>query len=267
MFHRDHVPAGRLPWNLIHLDEVGSTNDHVRTLLVEGTAELPLVVLADRQTAGRGRESRTWWSDSGSLTFSVALAPDAFGVSREKAPRVALASAVALVDAIEPAFLPEGGIGVRWPNDVEAGGKKLAGILPEWVETTKGGRLIVGVGVNLSTRLEHAPDAIRRMATSISDLSGRAAPSRLELLSPFLDRLRHVLRALGGDDPTLVDRWRTLDTLKGTAVRVDLGSRVISGLGGGITQDGGLRLLVPEPPAGEPREIVLHGGRVLREPV
>ncbi len=250
---------------LIHREEVGSTNDVARALLEEGMAELPMVVVADRQTSGRGRESRTWWSDAGSLTFSVGLDPAAHGLQDSQAPRVALAVAVAVIEALEPAYMPAGTIGVRWPNDLEADGKKLAGILPEWVSSSGGRRVVIGIGLNVTTDLDVAPAAVREMATTIERLGHRTRADRETLLWEIIERLGPVLEALARDDSTLAARWAALDTLRGRHVRVDLGSRVVIGRGAGITETGGLRLRTEATDMAQAETIVLHGGRVLRD--
>ncbi len=146
---------------------------------------LPLVVLANRQTQGRGRGTNWWWSDEGSLTFTLALDPSAHGLTAMHEPRLALAAAVAVVDATRPYVPPQATLGIRWPNDIEAGNRKLGGILPERVETAGGVRILIGVGLNVRTRLEDAPPEVRRMAATLAewvddpDLDSRRSPRRL----------------------------------------------------------------------------------------
>src|SRR5438105_2434385 len=134
--------------SLIRRDVVESTSDLARELVVAGAGELPLAVWARRQTRGRGRGTNLWWSDEGSLTFTIALDPAAHGLRPELEPRLALATAVVVIDAIVPLDLAQPP-GIRWPNDIEAGGRKLAGILPERVETPRGPRLLIGIGLNV----------------------------------------------------------------------------------------------------------------------
>src|SRR5690348_9213630 len=118
----------------VHREVVDSTSDLARQLVVEGDVACPLLVLARRQTRGRGRGDHSWWSDPGSLTFTVALDPAAHGLRAEQEPRLALASAVAVVEAIALRLDPgQDRPGIRWPNDVEVANRKVAGILPERV--------------------------------------------------------------------------------------------------------------------------------------
>src|SRR4051812_48432802 len=92
---------------LVHHEIVASTSDLARQLVVAGETELPLAVWATRQTRGRGRGSNRWWSDAGSLTFTVALDPAAHSLRPEHEPRLALAAAVAVIDALIPLGLAE----------------------------------------------------------------------------------------------------------------------------------------------------------------
>src|SRR5918998_2780427 len=87
---------------MIARDVVASTSDLARELVVEDRYELPLAVWAARQTRGRGRGENTWWSDAGSLTFTIGIDPASHGISTEQESRLAPASAVAVIDANPP---------------------------------------------------------------------------------------------------------------------------------------------------------------------
>ena len=243
---------------ILRREVVESTSDLARQLVAVGSIPLPFVVRADRQTRGRGRGDHSWWSAAGSLTFTIALDPAASGLRPEHEPRLALATAVALIEAIGP-VAP---LGIRWPNDVEAGGKKLAGLLPERVETAAGVRLLVGIGVNVRTDLSLAPPEVRAMATTVEALSGRPMrPDDMEaLFAAILDAFGRVVPRLAADDPTLAGRWRDLDTLAGSPVRVDLGPRILAGVAARIDDRGGLIVRVGD------EELTLFGGQVLRGP-
>ena len=175
-------------------------------------------------------------------------------------PKLALATAVALIEATS-GDLPPGAAGIRWPNDVEAGGKKLAGILPERVATPSGPRLVIGVGLNVLTRIADAPDEVRRLATSVADLSTNPLTSEDvdRLFRAILEQFADVLGRLVREDPALPMLWDRLDRLRDRRVRVDLGPRIVSGIGRGIDPDGALVL------AGETEVFRLFGGQVFRE--
>lgn len=247
----------RLDETLIHHAEIASTSDEAKRLLIGGTAVPPFVVRADRQTAGRGRQGRAWWSDAGSLTFTVGLDPRAYSLDATHWPRIALAAAVAVIEALEPP-LPPGTLGIRWPNDVEANGRKLAGLLPESIETPHGPRLALGIGLNVSTNLTAAPAEVRSMATSLGALLGSSV-DRDGVLGRILDRLGIVLAALARDDVALAARWSQLDTLRGCPVRIDQGGAIIAGIARGLAPDG--RLLV----LSGGRIVPIAGGQVLRD--
>src|SRR5918998_2162206 len=171
---------------MIARDVVESTSDLARELVVEDRYDLPLTVWAARQTQGRGRGENTWWSDAGSLTFTIGIDPASHAIGIEQESRLALASAVAVIDALTPTA-PGASLGIRWPNDVEVDGRKLGGILPERVMTPSGPRILIGIGLNVATRMADAPAEVGRMAVALTEL--REAP-------PALDDLERILRAI-----------------------------------------------------------------------
>lgn len=257
---QDAPDQGGFVQTLIEREEVGSTSDLARDLVRTGGVALPLLVVADRQTAGRGRGSHAWWSDEGSLTWTLAIDPAAHGLKAEQHGRVALASALAVIEALGPILKP-GAAGIRWPNDVEVEGRKLGGILPETIESIEGPRLLMGIGLNVSTRLEAAPAAVRWMATTVERerRNGVGPVDRTMLLEAILDRLAKVLSTLARDDPALAEHWERLDSLRGRRVRVALGPKIVAGTGRGIDARGGLRLETTE------GLVTLFGGQVLRD--
>ncbi len=198
MTRSEEIPNDEWPFvrTLLAYDEVNSTSDCAAALIREGTVELPMAVWARRQTRGRGRGSHSWWSDVGSLTFTLAIDPTAQGLSVESEPKLALATAVAVIDALNELGFNAGTIGIRWPNDLEADGRKLGGILPERIETEGGHRILVGVGLNVLTDLAQAPADVRAMATSLTVSQGE--PREEPVLSRILSAiLRHFERVLG----------------------------------------------------------------------
>jgi BirA family biotin operon repressor/biotin-[acetyl-CoA-carboxylase] ligase len=223
--------AGRLG-SVEVLTEAASTMDRGREIAADPAATLPAAVVADRQTAGRGRRGAAWWQPPGSLAVSLVVAGT---VSRDgPRPLWSLACGVAVAEtirALEPAVEPR----VRWPNDVHVDGRKLAGIL---VETAAGGRVIVGVGINTSGSAADAPPALRPRVATLPDLTGRMLP-RQRFLAAFVPRLLDLLAAT--DEPAAVlDRYRPLCGLTGRPVRVYVGDVVQEGICRGIAADGGL---------------------------
>lgn len=126
---------------LIHKEETGSTNDDLKALVASGEAVDGQVVMAERQTAGRGRKGAEWFQAVGEgLAFSVLVKPR---WPKERWGWVSLAAGLAVAETLEAiGFAPE----IKWPNDVRLGGKKCAGILVE----APGDRVVVGVGLNVN---------------------------------------------------------------------------------------------------------------------
>jgi BirA family biotin operon repressor/biotin-[acetyl-CoA-carboxylase] ligase len=232
----DPTMTPRWDWTILDLDEVDSTNTQARRLFEDGRARVPTMVRARRQTQGRGRGDHAWWSDEGSLTITLALDASALGVGPTREPRLALAAAVAVVEAVAP-FVPDAALGVRWPNDVESGGRKLSGILPERVGERG---VLIGIGLNVRTRLDDTPEAIRRMAVSLEEL--RDAPltdADFDGIAPaILARFEAAAESLARDDPALPRRWRELDALRGRLVAVRQGDHVLRAVAAGIDDQG-----------------------------
>ncbi len=242
--------------------EVNSTNDLARSLLLQGLDVLPLLIWADSQILGRGRGENRWWSDKGSLTFTLALDPAAHGVRIDQEPRLALMTAVAVIEAMNGLGLTDPGIGIRWPNDIEVNGRKLGGILPERVETEYGHRLLIGIGINVLTRIDQAPPDVQRMAITLNALHYQPLESTLLacLLAAILTQFERALIRLAADDPGLARQWNRLNLLRDQVVRIALGPRVITGTVHEIDVHGALGIHDGQ------RVQHLFGGQVLRGP-
>jgi BirA family biotin operon repressor/biotin-[acetyl-CoA-carboxylase] ligase len=242
-------------------DVVDSTSDQAAALVRDGSCALPLLVRARRQTRGRGRGSHEWWSDEGSLTFTLAIDPTRHGLTVENEPKLALATAVAVIDALVDLDLYPRSLGIRWPNDLEADGRKLGGILPERIETRLGHRILVGIGLNVRTNLAEAPAEVRAMATSLHDLFGRTLDDAMArtIMRAILVQFELVLERLVLDDPSLPDQWNRLDVLRDKWVRINQGIHVVTGRGRGIDRQGALCLDDGE------QEHHICGGSVLRD--
>jgi BirA family transcriptional regulator, biotin operon repressor / biotin---[acetyl-CoA-carboxylase] ligase len=161
------------------LEAAASTNAVVAERARAG-ARHGLVVVAEHQTAGRGRLDRSWLTPArSSLTFTVLLHPR---VPAAEWPWLPLLAGHAVVIALREAEVPAG---VKWPNDVLIGERKVAGILVERVETADGPVAVLGIGLNVSTAADELPVDT---ATSLALATG-SAPDRTELLVRLLGRL------------------------------------------------------------------------------
>ena len=214
------------------LDETESTMLQARDVATDAAARLPAIVIADRQTQGRGRRGAGWWQPPGSLATSIVLEAVA-----DPPPAWSLACGVALAEtlrALEPAVAAV----VRWPNDVEVGGRKLAGIL---VETVTPGRVVFGIGVNTTGTAAAAPPALAARVATLPDVVGSVLP-RERLLVAFLPRLLRLLMDLTRDPALLPDRYQPLCALHGEPVTIHVGADRHQGVCRGIAADGALVL-------------------------
>jgi BirA family transcriptional regulator, biotin operon repressor / biotin---[acetyl-CoA-carboxylase] ligase len=201
---------------------VGSTNDVVRDWLAEGTPEICLAI-ADEQTAGRGREGRTWLAASGTtLLFSVGFRPT--WLAPQRTWRLAAIVGLAMAGAGETvAGLADGTIRQKWPNDlvVEAAGgwRKVAGVLGESVGLgTAEPRVVVGIGTNVNWRRDDFPAAIADTMTSLLETRGDGQTVDAdELLDAFLARLEALTDALRADVFDDVE-WRSRQVTTGRVV-------------------------------------------------
>lgn len=172
-----------------YFDCVDSTNLKAKQEAENG-AEHGTVIVADMQTAGRGRRGRVWDSPPGkNLYFTLILKPD-FAV--DKASMLTLVMATAVAEGLQSKMKPNGGgerraesgIGIKWPNDLVMNGRKICGILTEMsVEQNRIKHVIIGVGINVEKQ-EFAPELVDK-ATSIETECGQR-PDKKELLSAIL---------------------------------------------------------------------------------
>lgn len=221
-----------------HHASIGSTNDRARDALREPGGD-GLAVVADLQTAGRGRRGRSWLSPTGanlmvSVPLRTRLDPLAAGL-------LGIAAALAVRDTCAT-LAPDAGLAIRWPNDVVAAdGAKLAGLLLE--TALEDGWLVeavIGIGINANWRRAEMPAEIAARATSLTDLGGEPV-DRVALLGALLAALDREIAVLeAGASP--VTRLRALSWLDGRRVELDLGGTLVEGRVAGIGDDGSLLL-------------------------
>ena len=228
----------RLHW----LASTGSTNDVAAQLAELGAGEGTTVV-AETQTAGRGRHGRTWFSPPGAgLYVSVVLRPAGELANENPAALLTLASGVAVAEALRAVTgLPAE---IKWPNDVLVGRRKLAGILAE--ASALGGVLqhvVLGIGVNLQTA--NGPPELASRMTSLEAETGRPPDAALvlaEILAAVAERYA-VLR--GGRFVAILTAWRALaPALPAAPVEWDSPRGVVRGRAEGIDERGALLVKV-----------------------
>jgi BirA family biotin operon repressor/biotin-[acetyl-CoA-carboxylase] ligase len=246
---------------------VGSTNDVVRGWLAEGTPEVCLAV-ADEQSAGRGRNGRSWQAPPGAaLLLSVGFRPD--WLEPEQVWRLAATVSLAMADAAEEvAGLPDRAITLKWPNDLYTPAaddepRKVAGVLGE--TDGLGGadpRAVIGIGVNADWPADEFPPELAGTMTSLREAShGRPIDLAL-LLDAFLSRLEVRIEALRGGRFDVAD-WTERQLTTGREIELEgpAGTRTRHPALGVDVASGGLVVEDPEAPAGER---IVHVGEIRR---
>ena len=233
--------AGR---EIVYFKEIDSTNRYARTLAREGAAHGTLV-LADTQTAGRGRRGRGWISPAGeSIAMSLILRPD---VPPAQVARLSLLTALAVANAIDRAAGLDARI--KWPNDIVVGGRKVCGMLlemdatPEKVES-----VVTGVGINVhQTQFD---SEIEHSASSLDLLAGRRI-DRADIVRAFLQEYE---RAWALSDEAMMRAYCARSATIGQQVQVIGLNGTYTGTAQGVTEGGSL--LVRADGDGEVREVL-----------
>jgi BirA family biotin operon repressor/biotin-[acetyl-CoA-carboxylase] ligase len=207
-----------------HFRRIGSTNTVARELAAAGSPH-GTVVTADEQTAGRGRQGRTWTAPPGAaLLYSAIVRP--LGPRHAVLPLAVALAVCEVAERLRPGIECK----VKWPNDIHLDGRKLAGILIE--ARPQDGWVVIGVGLNLTIPADDFPEELRERATSLFDEPrgvgnpsyGRMTDSTREALS---ERLEGWLAA---DEATVLAAWRGRDALRGREVSWEKGCGVAEGI-------------------------------------
>jgi BirA family biotin operon repressor/biotin-[acetyl-CoA-carboxylase] ligase len=258
------------PWPLKQLagldvlEETDSTNSALQRLALE--QQHAHAILADRQTSGRGRRQRNWHSPAGcNVYLSLGWR---FMDQRLPLTALPLVTAVCTCRALSRARLR--GHGIKWPNDILAGGAKIAGILVE-LQAASGGpaNAVIGVGVNVSMTQE---EASRQAADASIDRSWTDMQSQMPQHSKGVSRnevaallleelLSGVLEFQSNGFAALRDEWSRLDLLAGQKIRLELQGKSTHGVARGISEDGALLLDVTGPDGRVERQVI-HAGEV-----
>jgi BirA family transcriptional regulator, biotin operon repressor / biotin---[acetyl-CoA-carboxylase] ligase len=224
---------------VIHYEEsVPSTQKIAHDLAGNGAVEGTLVI-ADEQTAGRGRLMREWHSSpSSGIWMSLILKPH---LPPQKAPQFTLITAVAVVQAIEEVteLQPQ----IKWPNDILINGKKVTGILTELqAESDKINSIIIGIGMNVNHTIDHFPDEIRSIATSLAIEKGNQL-SRAELVQNVLERIESLYKLYMKEGFTPIKLlWESYAVSIGKKIRARTINGTIEGTALGITAEGVLKI-------------------------
>ncbi len=223
--------------SILYYPEATSTMDVAKQAVREGAKE-GVVVIAERQTAGRGRLGRAWLAPpESSILLSIILYP-----TLEQLPQLNMVASLAVAQSIGK--VTELKPVIKWPNDVLIQGKKVCGILIESdVQGEAVNFAIVGIGINVNLDPSSLPE-VSETASSLGTLVGREV-SRLELLQALLGEFEALYSALRRGQP-VDELWRRrLDTL-GKEVTVKCGAEVMEGLAESADERGNLLLRCPD---------------------
>ena len=232
----------RIGSKVVCLGETESTNAVAFKMAQDGATE-GTVVIADTQTAGKGRLGRVWQSPAGvNLYCSVVLRP---AISPVAACQLTFLSVVAVARAIEKCTeLPPQ---IKWPNDILIAGKKVAGLLNEMnAETEKVNFVVLGIGVNLNMRLSQLGEGLRHPATSLLEESG-VEVDRLRFTRTLLVELDELYeKFLEEGEAAVRAEWLERSAIRGRSVRVNCGDREFSGVVQGVDSFGALLVLLAD---------------------
>lgn len=228
-------PDTPFPWEFperedrVHyFPEVSSTMEIARDLARKNCPELSVVV-AGRQTAGRGRLNRQWLSDDGGLYFTVVLRPD---IAVPISSRVNFLASLTLARVLRESFQIEAA--VKWPNDILVKERKLSGMLSELeAEADRVFFINIGMGINVN----NDPGGIEPPGISLKTLMGREV-SRIELLARFLDEFEK--RLAGADFENVVSEWKKYTITLQRRVRIVTREETCEGLALDVDENGAL---------------------------
>ncbi|WP_341323035.1 biotin--[acetyl-CoA-carboxylase] ligase [Solibacillus sp. FSL H8-0523] len=222
-----------------YFERVESTQLVAHDLVRQGVPDGTLVI-AEHQTAGRGRMQREWESSEGKgIWMTLIIRPE---IAPHQAPQFTLVTAVAVVNAMKVSFqnfTPQ----IKWPNDILVNGKKTTGILTEMIaEENRIQALLIGIGINVNQEQADFPDALQTIATSVAIEEGQQV-DRVQLVAKVLDFLEHY-----GDHyvkhgfPLIKKLWEESSCTIGSQVRATTLREVVEGEAIAITDSGVLEI-------------------------
>ena len=234
--------------------QIDSTNSEVERQLANGR-RAPFVVLSSKQTGGRGRMGRKWYSpEEGNCYMSFAFQP---ALLPEQMQRFTVWMGLSICHLLNRKFaLP---VMLKWPNDLIIGGKKVGGMLSEArIDADRMRDLTFGLGINVNSNCELWPESVSATATSLRMFSGKMLSINALVATLVREGLKAYRRYCdGGIEEQLMSRWETYDALKGAQVVVNPKSVSLFGTAGGIDADGALILRLEDG-----RKRVLRAGEV-----
>ncbi len=225
---------------IYYFPELESTNIAAKEKALhraEGMSEGTLII-TERQSAGKGRLGREWFSPAGGIWLSIILYPQ---LSPSYISRITLMTAVAAVKAIEICTQIEPQI--KWPNDILINEKKVCGILTEMsAELDIINWVVVGIGVNVNIDHQRFPEDIQANTISLKEVSGEEV-LRVKLAQTFLQEFEKYYEKLKRKEfSSILKEWKLYSHTLGKKIRVDMGERIITGEAIDINEEGALIL-------------------------
>jgi BirA family transcriptional regulator, biotin operon repressor / biotin---[acetyl-CoA-carboxylase] ligase len=232
-------PPGTIGWRVHYFEELESTQETAGAMAASG-AHHGEVVIAERQSAGRGRLGRRWHSPPGVNFYGTfILRPD---LPVAQAAILSLTAGVAVAEAMES--VAPGVVALKWPNDVWLGGRKAGGIIAEAITDSRQrlACVLLGIGINLNLAQEQIPEDLRDKATSVLVATGKTC-DRANLAAELFSRLdTRYMETLGGGFAVVRPLWERYSALTGRRVTVVEGQSRLEGTVLGIAPDGALLL-------------------------
>ncbi|MBU4227910.1 biotin--[acetyl-CoA-carboxylase] ligase [bacterium] len=203
----------------------------------EGINEGTLII-AERQSAGKGRLGREWFSPAGGIWLSIILYPQ---LPPSYIPRITLMTAVAVVKAIKMCVQIEPQI--KWPNDILINEKKVCGILTEMsAELDIINWVVVGIGINVNIDHRKFPEDIQENTISLKEVLGKEV-LRVKMVQIFLQEFEKYYESLKRREfSSILKEWKLYSHTLGRKIRVDMGERIVTGEAVNINEEGALIL-------------------------
>lgn len=225
---------------IYYFSELRSTNIIAKEKALHGAERINegTLIIAERQSAGKGRLGREWFSPAGGIWFSIILYPQ---LSPSYISRITLMAAVAVVKAIKICTKIKSQI--KWPNDILINEKKVCGILTEMsAELDIINWVVVGIGVNVNIKQQEFPEDIRERTTSLKEVLGKKV-LRVKLAQAFLQEFEKYYEILKRREFSFIlKEWKLYSHTLGKKIRVDMGERIITGEAVDINEEGALIL-------------------------
>ncbi len=224
---------------IYYFPELTSTNIIARQMVLEKTDKIPegTIVIAEKQSGGKGRLGKTWFSPAGGIWLSIILYPE---IISSYIPLITLMAAVAVVKTIKRLF-HQIKVQIKWPNDLLINDRKVCGILTEMCTVTKNIQwVIVGIGINANNDSYGLPEDIRKSSISLKEITGQPIPRAMlvQYLCTELEKFYGMFKRK--DFSLILEEWKRYNNIIGKNIRLDTGKRIISGEAVNITDRGAL---------------------------